>query len=835
MLYANLFMEENMKKLTKLAAFAVALVASLSFVACSDISSSSDDATVSSGYSNATSSATTKALTLNVSSTSDLIDFSTAEFTEAAREIVPAALDSTKVKFYLGGTDLVTGTALTVQEVGFVGKDDGAGGKSKVEGTVTVDLEASNYRFTLVAVQNTVTPAAGWVIADYINNAVLIAYANADLRYTKEAAAVNFVLMSDGISGNGTIDLDVYLDNWSAASLALKQNATDLVISKATIALYNIETGSVIAGTTVTPFDLSAATAVGSAIKYIGGDSSASIAAGTYDVTVTFTLQNGNKYIYSDKIIILPNQVTEGELAIPEVIELPPAAPTAFKIGYIAPAYKDSDYYKVVFNWTDNSKNEQYFELDLYDVTADTTNITPATANNVAAWASSSSSNTKTYSFNFYGLKVDDGPSWYAGSLNRNNEAAVFYIPLNKRYLARIRAVNQAGASEYAITEIASGDERYSAPAATEYTVSQGGSTAESAYLSAAETKNGSSDPAVVKFNTDIINLFRIRYELSGGTFDEGAVKTVYYFDQLAAGNPIMIPDGAATVSLETGVINTDSTIYNSGNALTLKYGSEEAARKWTAWKINSISGDTYPSLYTAATAGAYSAGTTYYTVYSTSADADINGNTTTYAIANPQPTQDSEVTANHYKIDGLANYLGYKSIVLYASYSSSTFGVEIKNVADYMLETNLKAVASVTGTGSPQLSNPPSDASIDVLVGDPTGAAVTKSQYLTINRDQSSGATTTTASNLVFTCSYVSNAPVTYTKLQLELFQQGDTASTGVSVGVYNANSTSSGTITIPLGGLKTGSYRAVFKGYTSSSNNKAPYEYPVYIQLND
>ena len=151
------------------------------------------------------------------------------------------------------------------------------------------------------------------------------------------------------------------------------------------------------------------------------------------------------------------------------------------------------------------------------------------------------------------------------------------------------------------------------------------------------------------------------------------------------------------------------------------------------------------------------------------------------------------------------------------------------------MLETNLKAVASVTGTGSPQLSNPPSDASIDVLVGDPTGASVTKKQYLTINRDQSSGATTTTASNLVFTCSYVSNAPVTYTKLQLELFQQGDTASTGVSVGVYNANSTSSGTITIPLGGLKTGSYRAVFKGYTSSSNNKAPYEYPVYIQLND
>ena len=785
-----------MKKPLKMAFKAIALVASFVAISCSDISTGSD-ATVASGYTDATASATAKALTLNVKSDSDLIDFSSSELTEAGRMIVPAALDSTKVKFYLGGRDLVTGSDIDVQEVSFVGKTIGTGGSattSTTEGTVTVNLEASNYRFTLVAVLSNAT-VTGTALSDYVSKAVLIAYATADLRYTEEAAAVNFVLMSDGISGTGTLDLKVYLDNWSAESLALKVNDTDLVVAKATIGLYDIETGNAVASTAVTPFDLSAATSAADAISYTGGEAASSLNAGTYDLTVTFTIKSGSKYIYSDKLVILPNQKTEDTIAIPEVIELPPAAPENFEIGYIAPSYSDSDYYKVVFNWDDKSKNEQYFEIQLYDVTSDTDNITPESKNNEASWGSSTTSNTTSYSYTFYGLKTDKGPSWYAGSLNRNNEAAVFYMPLAKRYLARIRAVNQAGESAWALTEITSGDERYSKPAATEYTIAQGLSTAESASLSSAETRDGASTPAVIKFNTDVINLFRIRYELSGGTFTEGAVKTVYYFDQLKDGNPIMIPDGSSIAALATGVANTDTAVYNNGAALTLKYGTGDAARTWTSWKINSISGTAYPSKYTACAAGTADPTKTYYTVSSTTADPDINGNKTTYAVANPQPTT---LTASNYTIDGLAPYLGFSNLVLYASYSS-------------------------------------------VTVLDGSAATPVEVQYLTINRDQSttSGGTTTTvtASNLVFTCTYTDTTETAfnYTKLQCELFQQGDKTATGTSVGVYNANSTTSGTITVPLGVQKTGTYRATFKGYTSASNLKAPYEWSVYIQLND
>lgn len=830
-----------MKKPLKMAFKAIALVASFVAISCSDISTGSD-ATVASGYTDATASATAKALTLNVKSDSDLIDFSSSELTEAGRMIVPAALDSTKVKFYLGGRDLVTGSDIDVQEVSFVGKTIGTGGSattSTTEGTVTVNLEASNYRFTLVAVLSNTT-VTGTALSDYVSKAVLIAYATADLRYTEEAAAVNFVLMSDGISGTGSLDLKVYLDNWSAESLALKVNDTDLVVAKATIGLYDIETGNAVASTAVTPFDLSAATSSATAISYTGGEAASSLNAGTYDLTVTFTIKSGSKYIYSDKLVILPNQKTEDTIAIPEVIELPPAAPENFEIGYIAPSYSDSDYYKVVFNWDDKSKNEQYFEIQLYDVTSDTDNITPESKNNEASWGSSTTSNTTSYSYTFYGMKTDKGPSWYAGSLNRNNEAAVFYMPLAKRYLARIRAVNQAGESAWATTQIAASDNRYSKPAATEYTIAQGLSTAENASLSSAETRNDSSTPAVIEFNTDVINLFRIRYELSGGAFEGGSKTTVYYFDQLKAGNPIMIPDGTSTVSLATGVKNTDSTIYNGGAALALKYGTGEAARTWTSWKINSISGAAYPSNYEQCSAGGDPAtGTTYYTKSSTTAAADINGSTTTYGVAATQPTGTGSLTTDYYTIDGLAPYLGFSNLVLYASYSSSKFGVTIKNVADYTIEKNLKIVATVSGTGTPKLGASASDASVTVLDG--SAATPVEVQYLTINRDQSttSGGTTTTvtASNLVFTCTYTDTTETAfnYTKLQCELFQQGDKTATGTSVGVYNANSTTSGTITVPLGVQKTGTYRATFKGYTSASNLKAPYEWSVYIQLND
>ena len=860
-----------MKKLSKLTALAVSLVvaSALAIIGCSDLSSSGEG-TATQGYTLAGASAVSKKLTLNVSSDSDLIDFSTSSIAEdGARTVAPEAVDSTDLDFYLNSYDLIANANKSLTKVTFVGTDS-----STTNGTVTVELDASNYRFTLVAVPTGTAVTSSTDLATLITKAYLIGYATADLRYTEEAASVNFILTSDSLSGSGKLKLDLYLDSWSAESLALEQATGTKVIAAATVGLYNIQTGAVISTSLVNPASFEGKTSNTTTFTYYGTTANTALTAidsGTYDLTVTFTLKNGSKYIFSEPIIILPNQTTEATLPIPEVIGLPPTAPTNFKAGYIIPAYDDSDYYKVVFNWDDNSKNELYFELDLYDITS-STSITTASSNVASNWSGANyNTNTKTYansssnpsdstheSLVFYGLKADEGPNWYAGSLNRNNKQAVFYIELGKRYLARIRAVNAAGDSAYAVSEVAADTYKedaigtteetaetfaknahnaYCVPAATTYTVSTSECTAESATLSDAETKTA------VKFNTEIIGLFRVKYELSGGAFTSPtSLNQVYYFDQLSAGNPIMQPDGVRTIGLAEGIINTNSLIYNgtesSGTitnaAITIKYGEGASAKPWTSWKVGSISGDTYESDYTACTTSTtYNPAETYYTLVNSSYAVTI-------LTAAPTNTAD---WANYYT-GTLKPYTGYENLVLYANYTSNTFGVTIKNVADYLIEQNLGIVATLSGTSgsTPKLYTSASDStganSVDVLKM--TSGTVAKKQYLIISRTQDNSGSTISASNLVLNYSYNTKADNgadpfggaggTYEKVILEIVQQG--TATGTSKGTYSPSGT---TFTVPLSSFTTGTYMATFKAYVPSSNNQKPYEYTVYLQIND
>ena len=715
-------MEENMKKLSTWAVLTAGLVVglALSLVGCADISG---NGTASEGYKTATSSAVTKSLTLNVTSTSDLIDFSNSSLTEeGARTIAPDAVDSSALDFYLNSYDIIGDSDKGFSKVTFVGSNS-----STTEGTITVELDASNYRFTLIAVPTGTSVGTTTTLKDLIDAAYLIGYATADLRYTEEAASVNFVLSSDGLSGeSSSLDLSVYLDNWSTSSLTLEQATGTTVISAATIGLYDIQSGAVDSDTLVTGFDLTGCVNPASAKKYYGTTANNAVVttlnAGTYDLTVTFTLMNGKKFIYSEPLILLPNQKTTATIAIPEVIDLPPVAPTNFKVGYIAPEYNDSDYYKLVFNWDDNSNNELFFELDLYDITT-TAALTPAFANSSTNWTNSSTSNTVTYSNSssnpnttskattvFYGLKQEKGPNWYAGSLNRNNKEAVFYVELGKRYFARIRAVNSAGNSEYATSAVVAGTyasaavgtdtttagvvtiahDAYCIPAATTYTVTAKGSTAESAYLADGKTETATA------FNSELINLFRVTYELSGGAFTSPAsLDTIYYFDQIVNGNPIMQPDSVRVIALETGIVNSDPLVYNgsadedgvvTNGAITLKYGESTAAKKWTSWKQGSISGDTYPSNYTqCTTTTSYNEDETYYTQVSSS-----------YAVT---VLTEEPADWTQYYTATLKPYTGYTNLVLYANYTSNTFGVTIKNVADYLIESNMGFKATLSGS----------------------------------------------------------------------------------------------------------------------------------------
>ena len=262
-----------------------------------------------------------KQLTLNVTSDADVIRFTPASGT-SARTIAPEAVDSEYLKFFLGGTNLVTNQAITVQKVTFIGN-----GTSTTEGTVTVELDATNYRFVLVAIPADKDDSSN--LTTLITNAVLIGYASADLRYTEEAASINFVLTSDGLTGNGKLDLSLYLKEWSKHTLSLEQTEGVKVISKADVGLYNIETGEIVSGTLKSPFSFLTAQSEDSPAHYYGTSSNSitNIKSGTYDLTVTFTLSNNKKYIYSEKVIILANRTTEKLVPIPDVIDLPPDAP----------------------------------------------------------------------------------------------------------------------------------------------------------------------------------------------------------------------------------------------------------------------------------------------------------------------------------------------------------------------------------------------------------------------------------------------------------------------------------------------------------------------------
>lgn len=865
-----------MKKFSKLVAFATSMVALTAFTmfGCSDISSSDDDssATVSSGIATRVSSSSKVALTINVEANSDLVKFPSAT-DSSSRTITPDALDSGKVKFYLGGTDLVTNKAMTIQEVTFTA-DSG----STTKGKVTVDLDPSNYRFTLVALPKLKTtdgvtsidesgstkaedsPTTFTTLATYVSNAVLIGYANADLRYTTESEHINFKMTSDGLSGNGTLDLKFYLKGWSSNSKAQRVDASDdssaYVIASATIGLYNIRTGALVAESNISA-DFTGKESESDTVAYTGGSIATSLAAGTYDVRVTFTRTNtegvAKSYVFGDSVMILPSQVTSATLGIPDLLPLAPAAPTELTVGYLTPddgTYNDSDYYKVIFNWKeddtdDASKVEQYFEIQLYDITnlPDESAITPAALgtageNKEANWASSdggsqteaANENTYRYNTNFYGMTeyyfytgssstltknvIEKAPTWYCGSLQKDNHSAGFYVELGKRYLARIRAVNDVDKSAWTYSK------GYGLTTAPTVTLTKDVDvTREDSSIGTTVTKTAN------KFNTDIINLFRMKYELNGGSFT-GAIDQVYYFDQLLAGNPIMVPDGSTQVSLVSGVENCGTQIgqkkapYNDGTAITLKDSTN--TQNWVSWKLWGSDGSTtaYPNKFE--TASAYAASTTYY-VTETLDTADINGSTTGYKLPTTQPTSENFSSATYYTDSGKPEpYKGYKNLTLYANYQNkTTFTVEIANKADYKLETNVdfKVVGSGGGEGT-----------------QPTfGAAGVVNAYdsITVNRsgkDSSDKSYTTTT--LTFSWALKSSATVKYDKVVLTLDKQGGSSSAPAS-NAYEYDMTS-GTAKVNISQFTSQTiFAATLKAYTQSNPN-APYELPITIRIN-
>ena len=197
------------------------------------------------------------------------------------------------------------------------------------------------------------------------------------------------------------------------------------------------------------------------------------VAAGTYNYIVTFyNTSLGTSFSYSDKIVVYGTGIqTKAAICIPDIIEKAPTAPSNFIAGYVDTT---KDYYYVEFCWDDNSNNEDYFQIELLDISdasgssgAGThqiyddyleklvnypsySSLTSSTVD--AAWNTAvnwiGSSNLSVYNTSYYANVSDDG------ALCTNSTYTVFKLLYGKRYLARIKAVNYGGSSDYAYLDL---------------------------------------------------------------------------------------------------------------------------------------------------------------------------------------------------------------------------------------------------------------------------------------------------------------------------------------------------------------------------------------------
>lgn len=300
-------------------------------------------------------------------------------------------------------------------------------------------------------------------------------------------------------------------------------------IESVTLGIYNLTNGTVVNYSGDTTTVQTAKKAAGTlTFPATFGESSKDLAPGTYTFKVEFlNAKNECEAEWSDSIVILPGKTNGTAVAIPNVIGTVPAKVTTFTASYVA-GTEDSTpgFYDVKFDWVGKDcVNERYFEIDLLDVTGSTVAAIPT---DETTWESAvtDSGNTAVT----YGAAVIEDQLYTEGSLLANNKWLTMKLELGKAYVARIRAVNRAGSS-----------------ANTYVTVGAGNGTG-------------------TVFGGTFINLFRIRYNLQGGTYTPatGTAQTTPIVDYASAATAYLVPDATSDAT---------KNILKKGNI------------SWTKWK----------------------------------------------------------------------------------------------------------------------------------------------------------------------------------------------------------------------------------------------------------
>ncbi len=690
-----------MKKLSKLLALAAGF-AILCFASCSDADVSGTAATQ---VNDKTGNLKEYEISLFAEDGSalDLTKWGVTEeaTADSSRTIVAKGLgadiqDATKVEFYLWGNNVLNTADTSMsnpKKVKFTLNDVSA---STTVGKVELGLSASRWNLTLVAVDKSKVTTVDATTLKGI--AYYIGYANVDLR---SATSLKFYLSADGLTGPGVLKLTFKFDGMTGATGNTAADATvpnkgtwtkehaDLLLEKSyTIAA---DVTSRLTNAVSSPQTIDTAkflpTKTNASDPYAGTEGKddadgetktwTSVAPGTYNLEVKFTcpaptgsIDPVKEYVWSDVLIVLPNQTIEQTVYVPDIVLFKPKSPATFQVGYeTASLNKNSNTYNAVLAWTDSSNNEKYFEVQYTDLEGAASLLSAAIDDDTkwdAATGSLNADQKKSIKDDFYG---NTPAGWVAGSLIKNNKEAVVKLSLGRRYLFRIAAVNDAGHSDwtYATYDLATATQTISTGIGTKsYTPAE---------FAINEIDSTTNDYAPTATYAICANLYRLTYHLNGGEYDFDGTTTktadlVYYLSQPA--EPATLTDDGANPPVITAGIPIFTPI-GDPDATTPTYPTLfKGSNSWTSWRRGIVEGKVYQNEGT--DRPSYTAGTP--------------------ATSSVTLTKGPLVC---YKPDG---YLGYQNLDLFASYTVAAADVEIYNDHDYEFLDDEISITGATGAG---------------------------------------------------------------------------------------------------------------------------------------
>lgn len=584
-----------------------------------------------------------------------------------SRTILPGEVKTDTLDFYLVYKDTVNSKADTVpaiKKIDFIKSEQSTTGSVK-RGSFSLPFTLSDYQFTLYAVpKGAVSEKDG--VSEISSKSLFVGTANADLRFNDE---VTFHMKANSSSnGKGSINITLkHENNWPIPKGY-----------KVTVGLYSVDdktdTPQYPKGTAQPLIDAtSEQTTMESQIFQC--DTTSAIPQGEYNLVVKYNKINADgttvekTYEYSEKVIILMNQMSTGTVIIPEILEKKPAAPANFKAQFKDPKDSTKNSYEVNFTWEDKSNNEREFIIDLLTLADDTGYLKlPASDDEWNAINQTPISYNRA-TFDTADNKVD-------GSLNKGNTSATFYLELEKRYIARICASNDAGKSKWV-------------------------------YLTWQD--NVTNDWQAFEPSVQTINRFRITYNLNGGNFaaadaDGGSVANppalVYYASQHTntettpaaskTHNVILSPDGITTQKWVTNIKGKDTI--ETATAITLT----KEGNYFLKWTKGAEGGTDYDTTVTVEDKPATFVKNIKY--YPSTATKEILG------FLSTQPTKDTygDSAFNGIKVRKAASnlYTGFKNLDLVANYDTTrNITVEIDDITLYELKPSFFTLAYAKDT----------------------------------------------------------------------------------------------------------------------------------------